>query len=662
MHYKQILGTPVFNPVYKLVTLATANESNLRAAIAAATTPTTITWSGVITLTADLELQNKSYLQLNCFCQGGLSRSNSSSMIIIRGGLVNCAIRGIDFVNTNTTVSNGSLIRFNEQGIVDGLHIESNSFLNTGTDNNAISSNSSGGANDQFITSHKNVHIKRNKFGGNVGTGSGISRMAIEVVNHSADGAGPVQVCEGFYIEHNEIYKCGTGSADGFGISVSGLFRTGRIADNTIIDAKKYSLEGVALCDFVIERNVVTDIDNSSNGLSLSNGYKAAGQWPDGTMERVIVRDNTFNVKGRAILSYYYNNCQFTRNYGRCGQRCEWIGDDNTITKNKFDVWNDWNAMYFASSSRNRIVDNKAQTYYHGNGIYTSSVIFFDSNANSNYVRTNTLTRPSGSYNVHIEQASGLSNDIGAAFQSATNTLNAYVTSDALIGQPTAGLPSGGVAGQFLQKKSGADYDMRWTSFPHQLKNAYPIGNWIQPIEGAYVETGTTIGNPNGFYFIPFYVQRGITISDLGARVTTAVASSSFQLCIYASRPTDFLPGVKLASTGDMSGATVATISAVLTESTVSLDPFTVYWFGVNCNVAGIAFMASSVLTGVYTSLIGSSSITNMLNAVPNSSMVVTSNATYGTYPDLTSATVSANGANAKRHAIPLMKVSGYVS
>lgn len=407
------------------VTIA-PTQAALFAAIAAATTPTVITWTGVIPLTADLELRYKSNLELNCYNQGGLSRADSPSMVIIRGDLVNCAIRGIDFTNTNTSGSNGSIIRFNEQGPVDGLYIESNTFLNAGTDNNAISANSSGGASDQFITSHKNVHIKRNKFGGNVGTGSGISRMAIEVTNHSADGAGPVQFCEGFYIEHNEIYKCGTGSNDGFGISVSGLFRKGRVADNVIVDAKRYSLEGVAISDFVIERNVVIDIDNTSNGLSLSNGYKGAGAWPDGTMERVIVKDNTFDVKGRAIMAYYFNNCQFTSNTGTSLQRNEFIGNEYTLTNNTFVVTNDWNALYFAKSSRNRLVGNKCTTVYHGGGVYTSSVIFFDTDANNSYLRKNILTRPSGSYNVHIEQASGVSNDTGAAAGSATNTVNTY--------------------------------------------------------------------------------------------------------------------------------------------------------------------------------------------------------------------------------------------
>lgn len=402
-------------------------QAALLAAIAAATKPTIITWTGVITLTSDIELQNKSNLELNCYCRGGLTRANSPNMVIIRGGINNCAIRGIDFVNTNTSATDGSLIRFNEQGVVDGLYIESNTFLNAGTNNNAISSNSSGGANNEYITTHRNIYIRRNKFGGNVGSGTGISRMAIELVNHSADGAGPVQFCDGIYIEHNEIYKCGTGSDDGFGISLSGLFRKGRVAHNVIVDAKKYSLEGVAICDIVYEGNLVVDIDNTSNGISLSNGYKAAGAWPDGTMERVVVKDNVFDVKGRAILSYYYNNCQFTNNTGVSWLKSDFIGNENTFIKNKLTVLKDWNAMHFEQSSRNRLVANELTTTAYNNGTYTSSVIFFDTGSNNSYLRKNILTRPTGSYNVHIEQKDGVSNDTGAAFQSSTNTVNTYI-------------------------------------------------------------------------------------------------------------------------------------------------------------------------------------------------------------------------------------------
>lgn len=417
-------------PTPTIVVLSSATETALRNAITAASGPTTIMWSGTINLTSDLNLQGKTGLTLNCYGSGSLIRSDSPTMVVIKGNIKDCALRGINFSNTSTG-SGGSMVLINQEGPVDGLHIEHSTFVNTGTGNNAISSNSSGGANDEYITSHKNVYVRYNKFGGAVMPGAGISRMAIELKNHSADGPGPIQWCERIFIDYNEIYNTGTGDADGFGISLSGLFRYSSTSHNVIVDAKRYSIESVLVCDSVIEDNDVTDIVNTSNGISLSNGYKAANALPAGSNRKMKVRNNRINVKGRAILSYYVSNSEFTANRCKSQQRNEWIGDENTIQNNRFDVYNDWNALYFANSSKNRIINNEAATYYHGSGVYTSSVIFFDTNANNSYVRTNTLTRPAGSYNVHIEQASGVSNDIGVAAGSATNTLNAYLIGDA---------------------------------------------------------------------------------------------------------------------------------------------------------------------------------------------------------------------------------------
>ncbi|QJD79563.1 right-handed parallel beta-helix repeat-containing protein [Spirosoma rhododendri] len=407
------------------VTIA-ASETALLNAIAAATVPTVVSWTGVITQTQTIVINNKTELYLDCYGKGGLSRSNSPDQILVNGNNKNVGFRGIAFVNTNTTGTNGAQIRINEQGPEDGIFIEDNTFLNAGTNNNSIASNASGGAQDQFITSHKRFYIRRNTFGGSVGSGTGISRMAIELLNHSADGPGPIQYCEEFVIEDNKIYKPGTGSDDGFGISLSGLIRKSRIKGNTVIDAERYSIEIVLGANILVEDNTVIDIDNSSVGISISNGYKAENAIPAGANQNIIVNRNRINVKQRAILAYYVSNSIYTRNIFKSQQRNEFIGNENVFANNTIDVYNDWNALYFARSSRNKIVDNTATTYYHGNGIYTSSVIFFDAGSNDSYVRLNTLTRPTNSYNVHIEQASGTSNDTGAGFQSATNTLNTY--------------------------------------------------------------------------------------------------------------------------------------------------------------------------------------------------------------------------------------------
>lgn len=415
------------------VTVSVGTENELLSAIANASVSTIISWSVVITQTQDINIQNKNGLKLRCFGKGGLTRNGSSSQLFLRGGNKDTEISGINFINTNTTQSNGSIIRCNEQGFQDGLLIEGCTFQNTGNENNAISFNSSGGAQDQFITFHRRVSIIRNKFGGVPGSGEGISRMAIEGLNHSADGPGPIQYSDYWVIQDNEIYKTGTGSLDGFGMSLSGLFRHYLVKGNLVVDAERYSYEGVLTSDGTWEDNTAYSILNDANGITLSNGYKAPANIPTGANERIVVQRNHLEVRGKPILSYFVNNSMFVRNVTKGTQRSDWVGNGNTIHKNTFEVSNDWVAMYFEQSSNNRVTNNTAQTLKRNDpntgqpGTYTSSVMYFNNGSNNSYIRGNTLIRPAGSLNVHIEQVSGTSNDIGAASGSATNTVNIFV-------------------------------------------------------------------------------------------------------------------------------------------------------------------------------------------------------------------------------------------
>lgn len=140
----------------------------------------------------------------------------------------------------------------------------------------------------------------------------------------------------------------------------------------------------------------------------------------------------------------------------------------------------------------------------------------------------------------------------------------------------------------------------------------------------------------------PFYVPVVMTISDLGTRVTTALAANNLQLAIYASDPITKKPtGNALAVTGNISTATGTTVSADITGANVTLTPG-LYWAAINHSGA------TSVAQGVATSgtqagplFYGSATLSSINNSANNSSLMLVVTQTYNTWPDLTSASFS---------------------
>lgn len=172
----------------------------------------------------------------------------------------------------------------------------------------------------------------------------------------------------------------------------------------------------------------------------------------------------------------------------------------------------------------------------------------------------------------------------------------------------------------------------------------YAVGNYVIP---ANITTGGGSALVvNTIYLYPFKVERRIRASELGARLTIAVAASSFQLAIYNS--ISGLPASLLASTADMSGATVTTVTSAIAES--DLDSNRLYWFAINAN-ATLSFSTPASAETYASAIIGA----------PTAAVAVTTwnrsfSQTYGTWPDLTGQTTAA--AVGTRCPVPLLRVS----
>lgn len=143
--------------------------------------------------------------------------------------------------------------------------------------------------------------------------------------------------------------------------------------------------------------------------------------------------------------------------------------------------------------------------------------------------------------------------------------------------------------------------------------------------------------NQNLICLAPFILPKPITMSDLGCRVTTALAANNFQLAIYASDPATAYPtGNALAVTGNISTAVAAVVSADITGANVTLAPG-LYWSASNQSGATSALQSAANLGS--TIFIGSTTITNVSTAAAQAYFCLTFAQTYNTWPDLTGQT-----------------------
>jgi hypothetical protein len=175
-----------------------------------------------------------------------------------------------------------------------------------------------------------------------------------------------------------------------------------------------------------------------------------------------------------------------------------------------------------------------------------------------------------------------------------------------------------------------------WTLMgPASDHPGYIAGNWYVPAGYTLTSSGATPAI-NSIRAYPGLIRGRITISNLGSRVITNVAASNAQLAIYANNPATGRPtGVALASTASLSCAAASTISGAVS---VQLEPG-LYWFCGNVDTATLTFTVQDTSTsGIMGSTIGSATQGNAFGTGSGSLDGLSVNQTFGTWPDLTSA------------------------
>jgi hypothetical protein len=132
------------------------------------------------------------------------------------------------------------------------------------------------------------------------------------------------------------------------------------------------------------------------------------------------------------------------------------------------------------------------------------------------------------------------------------------------------------------------------------------------------------------------------TIDQVQARVTTPIASSQFEIAIYASDPVSGLPtGAPLSSVTGLSSAAAALVVGTL-ASPVTLDPG-LYYIGITASAAPV-FVAFSAGISFLSSLIGFTNGASVNGSAAGVSVQwLGYTATYGSLPNVTSVSPSFN-------------------
>lgn len=167
----------------------------------------------------------------------------------------------------------------------------------------------------------------------------------------------------------------------------------------------------------------------------------------------------------------------------------------------------------------------------------------------------------------------------------------------------------------------------------------YVAGRWY-PMAAATASSAGVAAASGTLRLVPFTIRRPITVSDLGARVTT-VGLGSFQLGLYANDADTMRPtGAVLARTGGILTTSLAAVSGDITGDNVALAPG-VYWAGVNVDATSAAavFTAINASVSLYGTLMGSATLANVSSAASVTTISLTTPMAYDTWSDITAAT-----------------------
>lgn len=184
--------------------------------------------------------------------------------------------------------------------------------------------------------------------------------------------------------------------------------------------------------------------------------------------------------------------------------------------------------------------------------------------------------------------------------------------------------------------------------------NKYIAGNYYYGAELALVQIA--VGSSTVTRYHPFYISSPITISELGAYLTTGSAGGKMRLGIYANGANNQPTGPVLADSGDLSTSSFAIVTGVL-ASNVQLLPG-LYWCALQMDNPTARVLGVGANYSYAAARVGVATLSDLavLSAGTTSSPLWTATSTYGTFA--TNPAVSEGAGTATSGPNPIFKVA----
>lgn len=161
---------------------------------------------------------------------------------------------------------------------------------------------------------------------------------------------------------------------------------------------------------------------------------------------------------------------------------------------------------------------------------------------------------------------------------------------------------------------------------------AYAVGKLFTPFLGT--TSNGLANNANTISLIPFDVKRSGRVDEIRVRVATALASSQFQLAVYALGTNGEPTGLPIFATGGMSGAVATEVIHTL-ATPGDLIAGVAYALAINVNTGTTLALAGLSASNTYPwTVCGPSTTTGATSTLTCFNYTIAQ--TYGTWPDLT--------------------------
>lgn len=173
--------------------------------------------------------------------------------------------------------------------------------------------------------------------------------------------------------------------------------------------------------------------------------------------------------------------------------------------------------------------------------------------------------------------------------------------------------------------------------YPAQpVQPGYIAGRWYHVFPG-FLAAGAAIP-ANSVRLLPFMLTQSITVSDLGARVTTLAAGGNVRVGVYNSDPTTKVPTTVAAETGNLSTASATVVNGAVSGGNKLFQPG-LFWAAVIADGTAGGTVVMQSVNGSWVQaglLVGSTTQANIASSSTAASLFLTFASTFGAFPDLT--------------------------